>query len=852
MRGKLALFLLIVVFTSFIAGCEDNSGDNGEPAFVEETLVEEIVTANKTSVVKFDGGIVTIPLGAFDGEDTLKVSVLKSHPEPEGAKILKGFDIDLEIHKSLKGYAEIEFEYQGSGNVAALVYNESSGEWEGILHHVENGKVIIYTNHFSRFALASVNDETGPMAKVRYPSSLNGISLKESEAIAVLQEYMNNGYQPGPNAYRVGWDTAVEVLGLEAQPLTFAQHVFGMKVLERINNGITYIGVGIAVVQLGLDLYSGDMTTAGLNFIKNSIYSYVGLYGSPLLQLKFIGVFLIDYFITKLQSFALTTEEQQWKKLHDLYYNTKMKRTAKDWYDIFWRIYKESQTDSPEEIKRKINKEIDNYVNSFWKFVGTEEYYAWVVGHVNIKQASQAWATEQIPHVDVKNKLIENHRAELLYTLQPVFRALSKNAILEEEKEVFKNLKKIRKELNRVYAVNVHVFGPRDYVKGLKVYIPVESGDQEQWTKILDEDGEARFTFTMYGFLKSGAENKVVLELENGEKMEEEFKFESWRTVTSVGFDLGGKLSVDVKPKKVTSGGEVDFRVCTDPPIETKLQIEVENEEKGVVAKVEKYTSYADNGCYYGSIEIPEEGMEGMNYIKVVAPAIDASGSASFEVIKAKILVKVSPQSIEPGEVVKIIADVYPPGVYTAKIQVTNVESGAKSSVFTKNTDSKGHLVYRLQITERNVEQKLGGNLVRVWIDELGVVGTAYFYVGGAPAYTPTYTPTYVPTTTYTPTYTPTPTPSTTPESAAECPPRTELRWWGDGRGYCCVSTEGSIIIMSSEDKPPCEEGYKLADLEKGGWTCIAENDKCFSIDPSLQCQPEKLRYVPDVGWTCS
>lgn len=74
------------------------------------------------------------------------------------------------------------------------------------------------------------------------------------------------------------------------------------------------------------------------------------------------------------------------------------------------------------------------------------------------------------------------------------------------------------------------------------------------------------------------------------------------------------------------------------------------------------------------------------------------------------------------------MAKVSPPWVYKEKITITNVKSQAIKT-FEKETDSDGVLVFRLEITENDLEDKLGRNIVKVEIPDLGVYGIASFHV---------------------------------------------------------------------------------------------------------------------------
>lgn len=789
-----SLFLIVVlVSTIFLSGCdEDRREDNTGLKFAKDKIFEETINAEETREIDFGDGKVVIPFGAFEGNQTITISKLTEFPSPVDAEIIKAYSVEIgDIHK-LMGFIEIRLKNDGNNdNLVALTYNESSQEWESILYHLEGEEVVIYTNHLSHFALASVEESVAkPNAKIKYvrwPS----ISIDENTAIKVLEEYIDNNYQPGPNAYRVGWDAAVEALGVESQYLTIAQHGYGIQSVERINNWIAYTGVGITVAQLMIDLNSGDTTGAGLNFMKNAIYNYVSLYGSPLLQLTFVGVFCIDYSITKFQSEILSTEEEIWKKLQNAYYR-KYGRSAKDWYYIFYEICKDST--NAIEAKEKIDKEIDRYVNEFWDFVNGKDKngysYEDLVMDVygkKLKEKGEASILEQIPHVNVKMKLKENHKAELIYSLQPVFYKLSKDLTLEQEEKVFQTLKKIAKELNKEYKIKVKVNGPSNVISGLKVYIPV-ARNQGLWTWETNENGECYITLTMYGYAKAQAANKIVLVLNNGETMEKEFKITS-RT-TEVTFDLGGSLDVSVEPKQVSIGDTFTVTVKIDPPTSTELHIKMYNPSTGYGSRSEPTVVKTDeNGIWKGIFKVPAKDIDkkvGENVVEAYAPELDSKGSDTFVIEKPEISVTASPSTVTPGEKVVIKAKVSPPGVYNARLTVMNANSGA-SKTFEKKTDSNGNLVFRLSVTEKNLESKLGKNVVTVDIPELGIYGSADFYIESGEVV-------------------PTETPAVTPE-IPQCSENEELTYI-EGIGWFCVPLETTITPTPTPTETPSESPF--------------------------------------------
>ncbi len=760
MKDRLILLLIFTVLPAILlSGCF-----GGGEEFVEEVILEKTINPDETQTVEFDGGSVTIPFGTIDENDTLRVAVVKKAPKPEGAEILRAYNIDLAKTENLNGYIEIKLRHTGPAkNIVALTYDESSKRWVGVLYRIVDDGVIIYTPHLSYFATAVVTHESGPMAKINLDYvSAAGVSMDEDRALAVLREYVNNNYEPGPNAYRVGWDAAMEYFGIGGAASTFAQHGLDVQTLDKFNTWATHLGVVFAVIQLGWDLYDGNADEGTVNFLKNMMYSAVGEFGTPAMQLSFVGVFAIDYSLTKFMVTAISDREKIWEEAYKLYYKkddrVKQKKKMKYWYDEFLKLYKESRT--PAELKAKIDKAINDYVYDFWEDETTVAFYQEEV-------MKHAWTGGGGLNEELKKKISENHKAELMNALKPVFWRLEEQILLEMQAKATRQLKKMAEELNKVYTLNVRVNGPKDFVSGLEVYIPVKAGNQEQWSWETDESGECFIRFTLYGLLKSQAKNKVVLITKTGEKIEQEFKLTS--RSTSVVFNIEGKgsIQVSVTPKRVAPGDKIKVSVQVNPPVETELEIKIENIETGYGKKSEPWkVKTGKDGRYESNFVIQPKDVykkAGKNVLIVTAPELGAEGKATFEIIKPEISVTVSPSTVRPGEAVVIKARVEPPGRYKAKLSVLNAQSGASYSDI-KYTDSSGNFRYQLRIYAKNIEQKLGTNIVSVEIPKLGVMGTASFVVEAEVM--PTPKPTQTPAPTSEPTGTPLPgEPTTTPQA---------------------------------------------------------------------------------------
>lgn len=474
---------------------------------------------------------VMIPGDMLDEAKELTVVQLNSFEHiPENSNVDSAFSINLGDLKNLDGVMEIEIPYDRSTlppgvsaeqYFGALYYNRADNSWEQILHRVDSEKEVvkIYTHHLS--VVTKTNRGTGgdgsPMARTNSTLFLpySAYSADMVEVSGILDSMGANG-TPGDGAITAGWKAATDMFSIVGAHGTFGQEVLSMGVLENINNAIGELGLGIAFVQLAMELDRDNPAPAVLNFSKNMGNYAVGKWGTSAMKIASVGVFAIDYSLNKFATTAIAQREQMYVDAYNSYYARGAAystlpgfkvRNAVDWYRAFYKITNEAS--SQEEAERLIAQEIDNYVYAFWRDADGMAFA--------FSDTRQGFTYSGGSNAALEKRIAENQKAELVNgTLQPVFRRLARQISVERAQSLLNNeAKQIADILNTVYTVRVRVMPAENNdqsinIEGLQVQI--ETGNnQEMWEGVTDEDGAWEMGFTLYGLLNAEPSGNVIL-----------------------------------------------------------------------------------------------------------------------------------------------------------------------------------------------------------------------------------------------------------------------------------------------------------------------------------------------------
>lgn len=213
------------------------------------------------------------------------------------------------------GIIEIRIPYEDSYSetlAGAAYYNEKTKEWEPVSFTIDNrnNQVVILTDHLSVYGSFWIDGKKSRGAKISeifsyVPSKSNNKIYDE-----IISEALNNQMKPGQKALDLGLNITNEWLGFSGSGLTIQNMAYSTDFLSGLSNAMTNVGGALALMQVAIDYSNGDYLASTSNAMKNSVNFAVSKFGTSALQVSFVGVFFIDYSLSKFAKTAIDGREK--------------------------------------------------------------------------------------------------------------------------------------------------------------------------------------------------------------------------------------------------------------------------------------------------------------------------------------------------------------------------------------------------------------------------------------------------------------------------------------------------------------------------------------------------------------
>ncbi|WP_297085865.1 zinc ribbon domain-containing protein [uncultured Draconibacterium sp.] len=494
----------------------------GKPITKESLKVSAENTVAKFKKVKVDFGQFVL-----DKETSVIVEEYKQQVI-DGECSVVAYDIELKGKSKFDDFITISLPYNQSfiknGKaeecVAAQYYNPKTKKWEPVLYDLDtkNKVVHIRTNHLSRYGVFTVKNATkrhAYISNVYIPNSYLKGDRKDMH-IEVLESYYENDRQLGKEALNQGlsfWSKFSGNSGVAINTLT-AGGSYSTDFTNKLNNGFKNLGYAASIVQLGYDLCYSDNKTTAINLTKNIMNQLVAEFGTPVINIAFIGVYFIDIALTEFGNAMLAQKYKELWEVYDFYNKTYNERSLKEWRRLMIDIHKDN-ADNPAEAYKEIMEEIEDYA---WKFMKTTK-----VGTDNENTAElnslaaeaglkrMTWPSQK----DIEGVYGEG-KQRIIDQLYPVFTSVNNwrfyNLKLELTKEAALMAKMLNEKVNLTITENL-AKGEKAKYGGYKVAIrPLDKGvDKKNWTGTLKESGITKTNFTFIGHYTAGKPNRVEI-----------------------------------------------------------------------------------------------------------------------------------------------------------------------------------------------------------------------------------------------------------------------------------------------------------------------------------------------------
>lgn len=508
-----ALLIWGVVFIGFLAiiGLTEN---------VNKVSVNSGQGLNTKGDISQTRGDLTVTLPNWVLPEGQEIVVKRDENPPAAGShsdvVFQAYDIELPQAGMTDGIAEIAIPFDKTmlskgvdpvDAVGAAYYDPQLKDWVSMpcMVDTQRSRVIIYTDHFSKFAAVILKDGRKKLSETLPNYDYIPTDFYSQADLAKIVAEGAAGGAESATALEKGWSRFNELYGFTGASSSVLEAAVGTETLKNVNKLMNEAGLGFALTQLAYDIYSGnDKTAAVQSFTKSSAFYSVSKWGGDALGLASAGVTFMDLALNKFGETALDKNLQKWEGAYRKYYTTEpnARRTAVEWYKIVAQLNKESK--NGKEFQAKLDAEVTAYSNKFW--LDAEAYAAVAESTPGIRGFGAGGEDAA-----GKEKINANFKAFLYQnTIQQVLAHYVKKQWFNTYQKAETEFNTLKAEMNKVYTVTVQLDNYQS-VKNLAATTVrfVDKNGNVVHGQSFDASGKAVLKMSLYGFIKAGGPVKV-------------------------------------------------------------------------------------------------------------------------------------------------------------------------------------------------------------------------------------------------------------------------------------------------------------------------------------------------------
>jgi len=311
-----------------------------------------------------------------------------------------------------------------------------------------------------------------PQMKVRgvkRPSQLSTIPDADT-AKQILENYSKNGSsRESPDD--CGLKMMEEYLAFVEAGLTLTELISDLPIAKLFNQYNGNLCLLFSLRQVSQDIFEGKTDQTTLSLSKELTMYSLGKWGSSGLKIANIGIFLIDYSLTRFGTKAFEVREGVYTDRYNNFNNNHNRNYKNDeqWRDFLVKTLTESK-----DIKQTIDKELNTYSRMFFNEEGADT-----------------------PD-DLAQNLVKSEKLRIYKIFNDSIDEVMREVRLKKESEILNNITSARDVINREFPIIVNIIGGD--VKSLPVSIVVKE-DQNLWSGRTNEYGTWKMKCTYAGYL---------------------------------------------------------------------------------------------------------------------------------------------------------------------------------------------------------------------------------------------------------------------------------------------------------------------------------------------------------------
>jgi hypothetical protein len=558
----LSVLLVIQIAAVALYGWPGFMVGGGKGAVVETE--KAIVSTDNASITLSGVRIDVDTLNLIDGEKELTVSRKKQSVDEASGLTSVEYDITLGEMHHLYAPLTVTVPYNNKtadgGEVVLVHYNSDYGMWIP-QSTVKNGDGTVTASLTSLSPVKLVYLGSNYPGGVFYISEKGTSNAKmevsyrywdiiknqpRGDARAIVKDFVENGNTRNsmPWAENIfspeGIDTTNNIYSIFDELINTVNSFANLTSMqigfstEKVSKSVSVIGLGIALTQLGMDLYNsnGNDRTAAANLYKNifsssgSLFTYMTGYGSLPFSAAFVGVAVVAFGLDYGVQAAGEYKEATNRAIFDQYYRDYAIFDEQYWYKLFVETYwKEWQngTASVEGIEaayKTVLDAIEGYSEEFWKDVFREGSDA-----LTFAVAEAGKTNYYTPTEEQKATYTEALRRDMHIRLRKnVLPWIEKFLLAQQQDALYASLYKLCEPFNEFYSIQVQEIAPIDSGDPCKYQEhTIRFGNESGFTLIDipgtwtlhapqdDDEWAVKSEFTYLAYLLAGAPDRIML-----------------------------------------------------------------------------------------------------------------------------------------------------------------------------------------------------------------------------------------------------------------------------------------------------------------------------------------------------